>query len=100
MEPGKSHDATLLCSRGLGGDFANCCLPVHLAFLPEFPDRPDDEALQGSMGFPSRLAFGYPSIEVGLGLWQMVSLGKHDEVQHVVETPVATSVEAMARVAG
>ncbi len=52
------------------------------------------------MGFPSRLAFGYPSIEVGLGLWQMVSLGKHDEVQHVVETPVATSVEAMARVAG
>ncbi len=46
------------------------------------------------------LPSGYPSIEVGLGLWQMVSLGKHDEVQHVVETPVATSVEAMARVAG
>ena len=44
------------------------------------------------MGFASRLAFSHPPIEVGLGFGQVMRLGKDDEVEHVVEPPIATSI--------
>jgi len=47
----------------------------------------------------SRLALGDAPVEVGLGGRQVVSLRKDDEVEHMVETPIATAIKAMAHVA-
>ena len=47
------------------------------------------------MGLSPRLAFGYPPIEVGLSLRKVVRLGQHDEVENVIKTAVAATIEAV-----
>ena len=52
------------------------------------------------MRLPASLALGHSTLDVRPGIWLEASLGQGDAVDHGVESPVAATVEAMARQAG
>jgi len=66
-----------------------------ITLLPQAPNCSGDVALESTHRLALALALRDLPIEIGAGLFRMMSLGEDDSVQDRVEPTIAASVEAM-----
>ena len=81
--------------KGSGDEGLQTCDSDRITLLPQAPNCSGDVALESTHRLALALALRDLPIEIGAGLFRMMSLREDDSVQDRVEPTIAASVEAM-----